>query len=416
MHNFLYRMRRRARGFQWDDGDNRWMWFLAVNSMLYISSAAYTPYLTMYYAEKGMTSFEIGILAAIGPIISICVQPLWAIFSDRTGRRKLTLSIVIAGTGLAVLCYRLGDSFLFFFLISMLVYSFSTSICPLSDALTLEYANEKHINFARIRIGGTLGYAVMALVIGGFLKQDPSISFLVAAGCYGVMFLVSLKVPIAGTSVKREKRKRQKGEKREKSRIFYDNTYVFVLIACFVMTIGLSFNTNFMSVYLGELGYDQNMVGIANAVSALSEVPILLLAGKLMQKFTPVQILCASCFFMALRLVLMTGETTFFIIASQLLQSVTYMTMYYSCVMFMSQNTYPDRRSQGQSIFTMVQAGFGSILGSLVGGSVAEMLDLQTAYRVMALFLCVIGLVVVAAYRIYTKKQRAAQTMAPPAA
>lgn len=185
MHNFLYRMRRRARGFQWDDGDHRWMWFLAVNSMLYISSAAYTPYLTMYYAEKGMTSFEIGILAAIGPIISICVQPLWAIFSDRTGRRKLTLSIVIAGTGLAVLCYRLGDSFLFFFLISMLVYSFSTSICPLSDALTLEYANEKHINFARIRIGGTLGYAVMALVIGGFLKQDPSISFLVAAGCYG---------------------------------------------------------------------------------------------------------------------------------------------------------------------------------------------------------------------------------------
>lgn len=158
------------------------------------------------------------------------------------------------------------------------------------------------------------------------------------------------------------------------------------------------------------------MVGIANAGSALSEVPILLLAGKLMQKFTPVQILCASCFFMALRLVLMTGETTFFIIASQLLQSVTYMTMYYSCVMFMSQNTYPDRRSQGQSIFTMVQAGFGSILGSLVGGSVAEMLDLQTAYRVMALFLCVIGLVVVAAYRIYTKKQRAAQTMVPPAA
>ena len=53
MHNFLYRMRRRARGFQWDDGDHRWMWFLAVNSMLYISSAAYTPYLTMYYAEKG---------------------------------------------------------------------------------------------------------------------------------------------------------------------------------------------------------------------------------------------------------------------------------------------------------------------------------------------------------------------------
>lgn len=406
MRYFFARMKRRIRGFQWDDGDHRWMWFLAVNSMLYISAAAYTPYLTMYYSGKGMSSFEIGVLAAIGPAVAICVQPLWAILSDRTGKRKTVLSIVIAGAGLSVFCYRFCNSFFAFFLVSILVYSFYTSICPLSDALTLEYANEKHINFSRIRIGGTLGYAVMALVIGNFLKQDPSISFLVAPACYAVMFLVSRKIPIAGTSVKREKKARQKGEQKKKEPIFYDNTYIFVLIACFVMTIGLNFKTNFMSVYMKELGFGQDMVGVANAVSALSEVPILLLASKIMNKFTPVQILCASCFFMSVRLLLVTGGSLVFIIASQLLQSVTYMTMYYSCVTFMSQNTYPGRRSQGQSILTMVQSGFGAILGSLLGGTVAQVLDLTTAFRVVALFVFLMGIVVVVAHRTYVKRQR----------
>ena len=43
MRYFFTRMKRRMQGFQWDDGDHRWIWFLAVNSMLYISAAAYTP-------------------------------------------------------------------------------------------------------------------------------------------------------------------------------------------------------------------------------------------------------------------------------------------------------------------------------------------------------------------------------------
>lgn len=106
---------RRVRTYQWDDGDHRWLWLLAVNSMIYMASAAFSPYLTLYYKQNGISSLEIGTLMAVGPVVSICIQPLWGIFSDLTGRRKLTLAIVVLGTAATVLGYRFGSGFGFFF-------------------------------------------------------------------------------------------------------------------------------------------------------------------------------------------------------------------------------------------------------------------------------------------------------------
>ena len=86
---------KRVKTYQWDDGDHRWLWLLAVNSLVYMASATYTPYLSLYYREQGITSMEIGVLMAVGPVASICIQPLWGVFSDFTGKRKMTLGIVI---------------------------------------------------------------------------------------------------------------------------------------------------------------------------------------------------------------------------------------------------------------------------------------------------------------------------------
>ena len=145
-------------------------------------------------------------------------------------------------------------------------------------------------------------------------------------------------------------------------------------------------------------------MGVANFISAASEIPILLAAGWIMKRFSAIQILLFSCVMMAVRMVLLTGESVGFVVASQLLQSVTYMTTYYSCVMFISRNTYPDKRSQGQSLLAMVQGGFGSVAGSLLGGAVIDQLGIRVSYWAMSAFVLVMTAASAAGYLIFKKR------------
>lgn len=396
---------KRVKTYQWDDGDHRWLWLLAVNSLVYMASATYTPYLSLYYREQGITSMEIGVLMAVGPVASICIQPLWGVFSDFTGKRKMTLGIVILGTAAVLLGYRLGGGFGFFLMLAILLSSFSTSIIPLSDALTLEYTNRHSIHYSRIRIGGTVGYSLVVLAVGGILKEDPSMAFVFGAVGYVLLFLFALKIPVEGASVRRKPKPGKEEKPKTKGRIFYDNSWIFVLICSFVIQVGMSFNSNFMGVYIGEMGYDQQLIGVANFVSAASEIPILIGAGWIMKRFSAMQILLFSCLMMGVRMVLLTGESVGFVVASQLLQSVTYMTTYYSCVLFISKNTYPDKRSQGQSLLAMVQSGFASVVGSMLGGAVMERFGSRVSYWLMAGFVVGMTLAVLAAYRVYRHRQ-----------
>ena len=134
------------------------------------------------------------------------------------------------------------------------------------------------------------------------------------------------------------------------------------------MQLGMSFTGTFYSVYVISLGYGQSIVGLSSFISAMSEVPILMCANRLIRRFGAVNLLIFSVLMMALRLLFAGSGVLPLMLLSQLLQSVTYMTSYYSCVMFISENVVEEKISQGQSRLAIVQAGIGAVSGNILGG------------------------------------------------
>ena len=90
-------------------------------------------------------------------------------------------------------------------------------------------------------------------------------------------------------------------------------------------------------------------MGVLSAVSAASEIPILLVSSKLVRRFGEMNLLIFSCFMAALRLVLVGTGIVPVMVCGQLLQSVSYMTVYYSCVTYIANHTYEDCRARGPS-------------------------------------------------------------------
>jgi MFS family permease len=205
---------------------------------------------------------------------------------------------------------------------------------------------------------------------------------------------------------------RQGGERNDKEyekgilSILISNQVIFVLAFAFICQVGLSFYGGFTSVYLLNLGYGQGTIGLLNCISALSEVPVLFFANKLLKKLGSMKLLIASCIMMGIRTIMVTGGTLPIILLSQTLQGVTYMTVYYSCVIYINKNVKWGKQSQGQSILAIIQAGIGSILGNILGGYLADYAGLRISYFIMAIFIFTSTILVTIIMMVYTKKEK----------
>ncbi|MDF2541433.1 MAG: ProP12 [Herbinix sp.] len=380
---------------------------LMINTFLYAASV-YTPYLSAYYSQNGISAVKIGMLLTIGPVVSIFIQPLWALISDRTGRRKDVLSFVAAGSGLAIFSYYIGNTFLTFFIATILLTTFTTSIVPLSDAIIIKNSIKYQFDFAKIRMGGTLGFAISVILAGGFLTKKPSAQFLLGFIGYAILFFFTRRLSKEENEARSvsEVKVKQLDNPRERGilSIFHTKQIYFVLAFALISQVGLSFYNAFINVYTLELGYSGRTIGIINCIAALSEVPILFIINKLVKKVGPMKLIFISCILMSIRIFVITGNAIACIYFGQMFQGITYMTIYYSCAIFISENVKHEKQSQGQSTLTIIQAGIGSIIGNIVGGFMVDLFGLRSSYLIMSLIVLITAGLIAMVMAIYQRK------------
>ena len=191
-----------------------------VSAAVYIASVFYGPFISAYYVSKGMTPTELGILLMVGPLAAIFIQPLWAGISDRSGKRKRVLLLVILGSGLAMLLYYIGHGFLEYLLIAICVTAFTSSVGPLSNTLIIDQAERQDLSFAIIRMGGTIGYALVAIWAGRFIGKHHEAQFLLSFSGYLLLALLVTQIKEPESKARQQRNRKAKGRKSQKQRFF----------------------------------------------------------------------------------------------------------------------------------------------------------------------------------------------------
>lgn len=380
-----------------------WLRLFLINVSFWVACGSCAPFLSAYYKRIGLSFTQIGVLLAIGPIFAIFIQPLWAMLSDRTGKRKLLLILLALCTAGAYLLYYLGASFAVCLLAVLIVSLFSLALLPLCDALVIDRANAYGFPFARIRIGGTLGYAVMVFGAGMFLEKFDGAQFAVASVAYllfagAVMLLPQGRVREEAAPARKEAAPARKKAVPARESIFDTSEILFVLALALIESLGLGFCGSFTGSYAVELGFGSSLIGVLSCISALSEVPILLFAGKLMDRFGEIPLLIFSGIMMSLRLCLTGMGLVPAMISAQLLQSVTYMTTYICCTQYISKHVRAGKMSQGQSALAIVQSGLAAVASNLFGGMLVDAVGTRQAFFAVAAGVLVVALLVGGVY------------------
>lgn len=394
-----------------------WLRLFLINVSFWVACGSCAPFISAYYKRIGLSFTQIGVLLAIGPIFAIFIQPLWAMLSDRTGKRKLLLILLALCTAGAYLLYYLGASFAVCLLAVLVVSLFSLALLPLCDALVIDRANAYGFPFARIRIGGTLGYAAMVFGAGMFLEKFDGAQFAVASVTYLLFAGAVMLLPQGGAREDAAPARRDAAPAREEAApareeaalarrktvparesIFDTSEILFVLALALIESLGLGFCGSFTGSYAVELGFGSSLIGVLSCISALSEVPILLFAGKLVDRFGEIPLLIFSGVMMSLRLCLTGMGMVPAMISAQLLQSVTYMTTYICCTQYISKHVRAGKMSQGQSALAIVQSGLAAVASNLFGGMLVDAVGTRQAFFAVAAGVLVVALLVGGAY------------------
>ncbi len=102
---------------------------------------------------------------------------------------------------------------------------------------------------------------------------------------------------------------------------------------------------------------------------------------------------------MAIRLFMVSTGVLWAMIVAQVLQSVSYMTAYYSAVTYIARHALPGAMARGQGLLAILQSGVATIVASFVGGWLSDALGTGMAFVVFGATVALGGVATMAVYR-----------------
>lgn len=339
-----------------------------------MGNAAYNTFIPVYLNSRGFGNTAVGLLLAIGPFIAILGQPVWGVAGDRAKSKNSILMILIFGSASAVLFYTLSDSFVYlFFLISLFTF-FQTSIIPISDAITLEYLDHTNYRYGIVRLGGTVGFAVMSVIAGFVAKHQIGGIFPLYFGIYLLALLCVVMLP-------KVKGHQSGGHKVSPLKMFKNRRFVLLMLFSLIIQTTFGFYYSFFPIYYRQLGAGSDLLGWSMLISSICEVPFLLFADRIMKKFSVEAMLIASASLMALRWLLFSIVTDkFLILLIQPLHGVNFIVFAYSLAVYINEKMPKELKASGQAVNGLISLGLARIIGSMLGGVFSDYLGIKQMF------------------------------------
>jgi PPP family 3-phenylpropionic acid transporter len=361
-------------------------WPFSFSFFLFAGVAAFGPYMVLYYQSLSFSGAQIGLLAGIAPLITMVSVPFMTGLADRTNRHGLimSLSLLVVVSGLVVLPYL--KTFIPLFGMAILSRVFFSPIMPLSNSATMFMLGDRKDLYGRIRLGGTIGFGIVATVVGSLVENyGLKIAFWSAASLFFIAFLVSQKLVHGG-----EESGKSVDSGRASELLKNPHFLLFLLIG---FSGGISFATlnTYLFPYMKELGAGESMMGLALTIGTIAELPVLYFVGRFIKRFRAYALVIFSIAMTGLRfLLLAVAPNPVFVLFVQLLNGFNYPLLMVAGVTYADERAPQGFRATAQGLFNAAMGGIGGAIGGFAGGLLFERVGAKGMYLVFCIFVALV--------------------------
>jgi MFS transporter, PPP family, 3-phenylpropionic acid transporter len=364
----------------------RKIWPFSFYFLLFAGVASHGPYRVLYYQSLSFTGAQIGLLAGIAPLITLVSAPFITGLADRTNRHKLIMSLSLLVVVLGLILFPYLKTFIPLFGMAILSSVFFSPIMPLSNSATLFMMGDRRDLYGRIRLGGTIGFGIVATVVGSLVEDcGLKIAFWSAASLFFIAFLVSQKLVHCG-----EESAKPADRGRVSDLLKNPHFLLFLLIGFAGGTSFATLNT-YLFPYMKELGARESMMGLALTIGTIAEVPVLFFAGRFINRFKAYALVIFSIAMTGLRfLLLAVAANPVFVLFVQLLNAFNYPLLYVAGVTYADEHAPKGFRATAQGLFNASMGGIGSAVGGFAGGVLFERMGAKGMYLSFCVFVALV--------------------------
>jgi len=357
----------------------------------YFFVGAFVPYWGLYLQSEKFSAADIGILMSLFQISRIFAPNFWGWLADHTGKRAqwIRLTAFLGLCGFTAVFWAHGFFWLFFVMAALSLFTSST--LPLAESLTLAHLATTNGHYSRIRMWGSLGFIVAAVILGFMIDIAGIVSLL--------WFLLIVQVSLFALSYTLPEAKVESHEHDHFSiwQVIKQPNVIALLVGCSLMVTAHGVLYNFYSIYLSEHGYSKGTIGLLWAVGVICEIGIFMLMPKIMARFSLKDILLISLLLAVVRFALIgvSVDSLWMIIFAQTLHAATFGSFHAASVEVVTQFFKGRHQAKGQAIYNSVAYGVGGTIGGVAGGYALQYLGGQQTFILAAAFpllgLAVIG-------------------------
>ncbi len=379
------------------------LWPFIFYFLQFAAVAFLMPFLVLFYQERGFNGPQIGLLTGLSPLITLVGAPLWTAIADRTRQHRLVMSLTLLAGSLITFAIPFLQVFAPVLAASLLTSFCFAPVSSLADNATMAMLGDEKDMYGRVRLGGTLGYALAAPVAGECVQRFGLQS---AFWGYTALFLLAL---LASQRFVRGHTHTAPAGARPASRAWMLRpAWLLFLLGALGAGVALAFSNSYFFPYMKELGAPETLMGLSLTIGTIGEVPVLFFGHHLLRRLKAYPLFIIALLITGGRLLLLAAATApWQALLIQLLNGLTFPPIWLAGVAYADENAPAGLGATAQGIFGAVVFGVGAALGGLVGGPVLNNLGAHWMSFIFGLVVLALAAVVIVARRLLPRPAEA---------
>ena len=261
---------------------------------LYFANGIINNILSVYLLGMGQTALATSTIVIAGSVFSILLQPLMGALNDRVGKPALMIVLTLLVSTTCCVGFAFSRSVPLLFLFNGLMLSLVDTVSLLFEQL----AAKTRYSYGSVRVWGTIGYAVAAQVAGlAYEKIAPSAIFWFF-GLGILLTVLALKaVPLTVLVNRKQAQEDAPAAKRDKGgmmQVLKVPGFVLFLMLVMLFRGVLTVGTTYLQPLLMHHGMSVAACGTVVFIATMTEGPLLLFSGRMMDRLRSRPALMAS--------------------------------------------------------------------------------------------------------------------------
>ena len=348
----------------------------------------FSPYASLYFADRGLSATQIGILMSLMQVMRIFGPNVWGWVADQSRRRVLVLRLTSVAAALTFCGMFVGQSFMFFFALMVTVNLFTSAQGPISEALMLSSMRGDLTHYGRVRLWGSVGFIVL-VTLSGYALDWQGIELMP-----WIALLMLVMVTSVTFSLHEEPATQHAQPSNSVRELLSRKSVLSFFASTFLMIAAHSSLYVYYSLYLSDMGYSKSVIGLMWSLGVIAEILFFFYQAPLFRRFGVRKLMLFSLAIAVIRF-LMIGwgaQSLAILLVAQVLHAATFGVHHSASVATLQRWFAGPLQARGQALYISISYGLGGTVGGLLLSACWDTFGARWVY-VLAAIMSLLGLI-----------------------